>query len=58
MSKQKLDFDEVHDALDLAWRSFFGALERAGIDIDEAESVMDGKDCFNDVADCVYSVAL
>lgn len=48
------EWDYVHTAIGKAWEEFFKSLDQAGIDADRAGRYMDAKDCFGDVADCIY----
>lgn len=51
-----MNYENVRIALNDAWGSFFESLHKSGFtnaQLDELEDLLDGKDCYNDVQDCV-----
>lgn len=49
-----MTYYELESSLDGAWQLFFDHLAFVGVDTDRLVSLMDQKDCFNDVSSCVY----
>lgn len=53
-----MNYDELCKVYSDAWRAFYDVLEDNGIDSsNQLHSLLDSKDCFNDVFDCVMEVA-
>jgi len=52
-----MDYIEVNHVISEAWDAFFKVLEENGIDESAVAELMDNKDCFNDIRDCVQQAA-
>lgn len=51
-----IEYDELKQAVEGAWNEFHHHLSHAGLtseQINELDKLLDRKDCFNDVMDCV-----
>lgn len=49
-----MTYDELESSINGAWELFFNHLGFVGVDTDRLVTLMDQKDCFNDVSDCIY----
>lgn len=52
-----MTYDELRFTEEQAWQAFFAITEQAGIDTGTLGRSLNGKDCFNDVFDCLIAVA-
>lgn len=54
-----MTYPELKVVYNQAWRAFFDVLEDNGIDSsNKLYGLLNAKDCFNDVMDCVSEVAV
>jgi len=54
-----MNYKELKVVYNKAWTAFFDVLEDNGIDSsNKLYSLLNAKDCFNDVLDCVSEVAV
>ncbi len=53
-----MSYEELETVVDIAWNHFYDILCANGIkDIERLGKLLDRKDCYNDVFDCVIQVA-